>query len=241
MGMVNKMEVKFRELRPDEIELRVGTCTSKGFSLLLYKTARTDSNILDEVVGCMNWQSDYKVVNDNLYCSIGIYDEDKKDWVYKWDCGTESYTEKEKGEASDSFKRAGFKWGIGRELYTSPFIWIMGNVEENKKTGKYQPSINVQEIKVKEIGYSNNRICKLILERKGIKIFEYDEKVKKENNLISTEHLALLNQKIIETETDLEKLLEAYEVSHTNELTEKQYENAMKILEKKVNKENEVF
>lgn len=241
MGMVNKMEVKFRELRPDEIELRVGTCTSKGFSLLLYKTARTDSNILDEVVGCMNWQSDYKVVNDNLYCSIGIYDEDKKEWVYKWDCGTESYTEKEKGEASDSFKRAGFKWGIGRELYTSPFIWIIGNVEENKTTGKYQPSIKVQEIKVKEIGYSNNRICKLILERKGIKIFEYDEKVKKENNLISTEHLALLNQKIIETETDLEKLLNSYKVKDTRELTEKQYENAMKIIEKKVNKENEVF
>ena len=241
MGMVNKMEVKFRELRPDEIELRVGTCTSKGFSLLLYKTARTDSNILDEVVGCMNWQSDYKVVNDNLYCSIGIYDEDKKDWIYKWDCGTESYTEKEKGEASDSSKRARFKWGIGRELYTSPFIWIMGNVEENKKTGKYQPSINVQEIKVKEIEYSNNRICKLILERKGIKVFEYDEKVKKENNLISTEHLALLNQKIIETETDLEKLLNSYKVKDTRELTEKQYENAMKILEKKGNKENEVF
>ena len=230
------MEVKFRELRPDEIELRVGTCTSKGFSLLLYKTARTDSNILDEVVGCMNWQSDYKVVNDNLYCSIGIYDEDKKGWVYKWDCGTESYTEKEKGEASDSFKRAGFKWGIGRELYTSPFIWIMGNVEENKKTEKYQPSINVQEIKVKEIGYSNNRISKLILERKGIKVFEYDEKVKKENNLISTEHLALLNQKIIETETDLEKLLNSYKVKDTRELTEKQYQNAMKILEKKGNK-----
>ena len=235
------MEVKFRELRPDEIELRVGTCTSKGFSLLLYKTARTDSNILDEVVGCMNWQSDYKVVNDNLYCSIGIYDEDKKEWVYKWDCGTESYTEKEKGEASDSFKRAGFKWGIGRELYTSPFIWIMGNVEETEKKGKYQPSIKIQEIKVKEIGYSNNRICKLILERKGIKMFEYDEKVKKENNLISTEHLALLNQKIIETETDLEKLLTSYKVKDTRELTEKQYENAMKILEKKVNKENEVF
>ena len=233
MGMVNKMEVKFRELRPDEIELRVGTCTSKGFSLLLYKTARTDSNILDEVVGCMNWQSDYKVVNDNLYCSIGIYDENKKEWVYKWDCGTESYTEKEKGEASDSFKRAGFKWGIGRTLYTSPFIWIIGNVEENKKTGKYQPSINVQEIKVKEIEYSNNRICKLILERKGIKMFEYDEKVKKENNLISTYHLALLNQKIIETETDLEKLLNSYKVKDTRELTEKQYENAMKILEKK--------
>ena len=235
------MEVKFRELRPDEIELRVGTCTSKGFSLLLYKTARTDSNILDEVVGCMNWQSDYKVVNDNLYCSIGIYDEDKKEWVYKWDCGTESYTEKEKGEASDSFKRAGFKWGIGRELYTSPFIWIVGNVEESKTTGKYQPSINVQEIKVKEIEYSNNRICKIIKKKKGIKIFEYDEKVKKENNLISTYHLALLNQKIIETETDLEKLLNSYKVKDTRELTEKQYQNAMKILEKKRNKENEMF
>lgn len=232
--MVNKMEIKFRELRPDEIELRVGTCTSKGFSLLLYKTARTDSNILDEVVGCMNWQSDYKVVNDNLYCSIGIYDDDKKEWVYKWDCGTESYTEKEKGEASDSFKRAGFKWGIGRELYTSPFIWIMGNVEENKLTGKYQPSIKIQEIKVKEIEYKNNRISKLILERRGSIIFEWNERIKEENNLISLEHLAELGSMIIKTDTDVEKLLQTYKVKDTRELTEKQYENAMKILEKKV-------
>lgn len=123
------MDLKFRDLRADEIEVRVATVSEKGVSLLLYKNARCDMNILDETVGALNWQRDHKELKGNMYCGIGIYSSDTShcdtaQWIWKWDCGAESYTEKEKGEASDSFKRAGFNWGIGRELYTAPFIWV---------------------------------------------------------------------------------------------------------------------
>ena len=112
-----------RPLRADEIEVRVGQVFEKGVSMLLYKNARTDMQILDETYGAMGWYCDYKEVKGNLFCGIGV--QDKSGYiVWKWDCGTESNTEKEKGEASDAFKRAGFRWGIGRELYTAPFIWL---------------------------------------------------------------------------------------------------------------------
>ena len=113
---------KFRDLTADEIECRVATVSQKGCSLLLYKDARCDMNILDETVGSKNWQR--KHTRDNANCIVSIWDEDKKQWIEKEDTGTESYTEKEKGQASDSFKRACFNWGIGRELYTAPFIWV---------------------------------------------------------------------------------------------------------------------
>lgn len=119
--------MNFRPLKADEIEVRVGGVYKSGVTFLLYKNARVDMAILDETVGEFNWQRDHKEVKGNLYCGIGIRDitfDGACDWVWKWDCGTESYTEKEKGEASDSFKRAGFNWGIGRELYTAPFIYL---------------------------------------------------------------------------------------------------------------------
>ena len=112
----------FRDLRADEIECRVAQAKENGVSLLLYKDARCDQNILDETVGHMNWQR--KHCRDNANCIVELWDESKKAWVSKEDTGTESNTEKEKGLASDSFKRACFNWGIGRELYTAPFIWI---------------------------------------------------------------------------------------------------------------------
>ena len=102
----------FRGLRPDEIDVRVGSVSAKGVSLLLYKDARCDMNILDETYGVEGWQRKHEVINGNLYCGIGIYNKDINEWVWKWDCGTESYTEKEKGEASDSFKRAAFNIGM---------------------------------------------------------------------------------------------------------------------------------
>ena len=115
-----------RALKADEIEVRVGQVYEKGVTMLLYKTARTDMQILDEMYGAMNWQKDYKEIKGNLYCGIGVWDADKEQWVWKWDCGTESNTEKEKGEASDAMKRAcvNVGGGIGRELYTAPFIWL---------------------------------------------------------------------------------------------------------------------
>ena len=113
-------------LTKDDVECRVATVNKNktGASLLLYKNARVDMRILDEVFGAMNWRRSHEVINNNLFCNIDIWDNDKKEWVRKQDVGVESYTEKEKGEASDSFKRSGFNWGIGRELYTAPFIWV---------------------------------------------------------------------------------------------------------------------
>lgn len=118
-------------LTKEDIECRIQSVNDKGAVLLLYKTARADMRILDEVFGAMNWQRHHEVVNGNLFCTISIYDPDKGQWVSKQDCGVPSNTQGEKGEASDAFKRAGFSWGIGRELYDSPFIWIAG------KVGKY--------------------------------------------------------------------------------------------------------
>lgn len=112
----------FRDLKADEIECRVAQAKQNGVSLLLYKDARCDQNILDETVGAMNWQRHHG--RDNANCVVSIWDKEKNWWVEKEDTGTESNTEKEKGLASDSFKRACFNWGIGRELYTAPFIWV---------------------------------------------------------------------------------------------------------------------
>lgn len=130
------MNLEFRKLKSSEIDARVATVTAKGCSLLLYKDARVDQKVLDETVGAFNWERSHEVIDGNLYCTVRIYDDDRKMWVAKQDVGTESYTEKEKGQASDSFKRACFNWGIGRELYTAPFIWISeGDCKIEPKNG----------------------------------------------------------------------------------------------------------
>ena len=115
-------KLEFRLLRANEIDCRISQVKQNGLSLLLYKDARVDQNILDETVGPMNWQRSHS--RENANCTVSIWDEEKKMWVSKEDTGKESNTEAEKGLASDSFKRACFNWGIGRELYTAPFIWI---------------------------------------------------------------------------------------------------------------------
>lgn len=117
-------------LTANDVECRIKKITNEGAVLLLYKTARVDMRILDEVYGSMNWQRHHEVINNNLFCTISVWDSEKSQWVSKQDVGTESNAEAEKGQASDAFKRAGFAWGIGRELYDAPFIWISGKVSE---------------------------------------------------------------------------------------------------------------
>lgn len=121
--------MKFRDLRAEEIECRVGTVnqSGKGLTLLLYKTARVDADILDETVGSENWQCEFYEQKGTLFCKVGILcdcRDGRSEWVWKDDAGAPSNMEAQKGEASDAFKRACFKWGIGRELYTAPFIWV---------------------------------------------------------------------------------------------------------------------
>lgn len=131
---------KFRDLREDEIECRVQQVKDKGLVLLLYKDARVDMNILDEAVGSSNWQNKFYENKGILFCSLGIntnFDKPEKPdrWVWKDDAGVESNTEAEKGNASDARKRAGFAWGIGRELYTAPFTWIPSDKCDILKVG----------------------------------------------------------------------------------------------------------
>lgn len=146
--------MKFRTLEASEIDLRVATINDKGLSLLLYKDARCDMNILDEAVGSMNWQRSH--LRDNANCIVSIWDEEKKQWVSKEDTGAESFTEKEKGLASDSFKRACFNWGIGRELYTAPFIWISAS-DCDIKTGQNGKKITYDKFIVSKIAYDDKR------------------------------------------------------------------------------------
>ena len=151
----------FRKLRADEIDCRIAqikeTPKGKGLSLLLYKDARCDQNILDEVVGPFNWKREH--TRDNRNCIVSIKNPDNGEWVSKEDTGTESNTEREKGLASDSFKRACFNWGIGRELYTAPFIWITEkdcNIKESR--GKL---VCYDRFTVKGIGYTDGVITGL--------------------------------------------------------------------------------
>lgn len=144
----------FRDLTADDIEVRVQSVRKSGAILLLYKNARVDMNVLDETIGPENWQREHYECKGNLFCRVGIRTE-KGEWVYKSDCGTESNTEKQKGEASDSFKRACFNWGIGRELYSSPFIWVKagdcGIIEKEwngKKTYTCSDDFSVEKIKI---------------------------------------------------------------------------------------------
>ena len=168
----------FRLLREDEIDVRIATINQKGASLLLYKDARCDMNILDETVGSFNWKRSH--TRENANCVVSLWDENKKEWVGKEDTGTESFTEKEKGLASDSFKRACFNWGIGRELYTAPFIYVSADkMNIYEKNGKYA---TYDKFYVEKIAYDDNRQITgiAIKNQKGERVFVYNN-TKKEN------------------------------------------------------------
>ena len=173
--------MEFRDLKADEIDVRVAQITKDWLILLLYKDARVDMNILDETLGATNWQRDHKELKGNIYCGVSIWDTEKKQWITKWDAGAESYTEKEKGEASDSFKRACVNLGIGRELYTSPAIFIPRYAEQDGKqielfeikdnSGKISTKtrFNVEAIEI-----TNKVITGLAIKNnKGIRVFVY--------------------------------------------------------------------
>ena len=164
----------FRLLRANEIECRVSQIKKNGLVLLLYKNARTDMDILDETVGPMNWQRRH--CRDNANCIVSIWDDTKKCWIEKEDTGTESNTEAQKGLASDSFKRACFNVGIGRELYTAPFVWVTSaNCEIKENNGRLQC---FDRFDVSEIGYNDNREInrlRIVNARTGNVVYSYDD------------------------------------------------------------------
>ena len=151
---------EIRLLGKEDIDVRVAqtnTYNNNGqtvvkVSLLLYKNARVDMKILDELFTPMGWKRTHRLIGDRLYCQVEVWDAEKKEWICKEDVGVESNTEAEKGQASDSFKRACVNWGIGRELYTAPRISIELNEEEY--TRDQQGKIRVwATFSVKSIAY----------------------------------------------------------------------------------------
>lgn len=241
--------MEFRTLKAEEIDCRVSQIASNYCTLLLYKDARVDQNILDESVGAMNWQKHYS--RENANCIVSIWDNEKQQWVEKEDTGTESFTEKEKGLASDSFKRACFNWGIGRELYTSPSIFIfprkdMGEVtkpgEDSKEfflnsNGKYTTKTRFY---VDYIDYDENRNIKdlIIRDHKGNIRFEE----------LSEEYIKIKNKEfmklrdLIQKNEDKDESFERsdfykyFKVSADNQLNNKQIKVAIELLEKRLKK-----
>ena len=163
----------FRNLNANEIEVKVKQVKENGLICLLYKTARTDMDLLDETVGADKWENDYKEIKGNLYAGIGIKQDDGS-YIWKWDCGVESRQDDEgnekKGEASDAFKRAGFRWGIGRALYSSPFIWIAAEKAKIERNTKGKLVCN-DRFSVEKIAYSpdGKRIIGLAIKNDTVK------------------------------------------------------------------------
>lgn len=171
----------FRKLRADEIECRIGSVGAKGFTMLLYKDARCDMNILDETFTPYGWQRAHREIKGTVYCGVGIHcaphvangELSMNQWVWKWDAGAESYTEKEKGEASDSFKRACVNWGIGRELYTAPLIFIRAKTEPVGNGYRLSDKRDGYGYKVAQIEYEGGRISHLVITKNGTQVFTF--------------------------------------------------------------------
>lgn len=177
-AMINSNRDKrvIRLLRADEIECRVSTINEKGLSLFLFKDARVDQRILDETFTPFGWKRTHQCIDGNLYCTVEIWDEEKGQWIAKQDVGTTSYSEKEKGQASDSFKRACFNWGLGRELYTAPFIWVPATKVNIQRQGDRYTTSN--KFFVHSIGYNLQREISalVIINQNGQKVFELKQK-----------------------------------------------------------------
>ena len=243
--------MEFRLLKAGEIDCRIAQIDKSWCTLLLYKDARVDQNILDETVGCMNWQRHH--TRDNANCIVAIWDEEKKQWVEKEDTGTESFSEAEKGLASDSAKRSGFCWGIGRELYTSPSIFVIPNKNmipkgkeseffEYKKTNDKVVYTTKTRFYVDLIGYDEDRNINdlVIRDNKGnVRFEQLTDKTAKELSKEFDKICKLVDKNEEKDEKfDREDFYKYFKVSSSNQLNAKQRKLAIMLLEKRL-KESE--
>lgn len=220
--------MEFRLLRADEIDVRISIVKDWGIGLLLYKDARCDQNILDETVGAMNWQRHH--TRENANCIVSIWDSEKNQWIEKEDTGTESYTEKEKGLASDSFKRACFNWGIGRELYTAPSMLV------SKKNLKKLTEVNGKwscsdRFSVKDIEYDGRKIAKVdVLNETTGEVLTFGEPVaetkkteKVRKQKIGKDKGEALMSLLEKAGQDSKAFLKVFKVEKPEDLTEEQH------------------
>lgn len=220
--------MSIRLLRKDEIEARVSMVKETGVGILLYKDARCDMNILDETFGPMGWKREHQLIGERLYCTVSVWDG--KQWIAKQDVGTESNTEKEKGQASDSFKRACFNWGIGRELYTAPFIWF-GQKECTITKG--QRGLKCYDsFRVTDIQYAGRKIASVTIEDERTKVVK-EFKTSAVSEAIGEKLGKVVEQMLVSNKSDVKKCMEYYKIKDLSELTYRQYVNVVKNIKKK--------
>lgn len=225
-----------RLLKAEEIECRVASVNDRGLTLLLYKDARVDQRILDETFGPFGWKRSHQAIDGNLYCTVEVWDKEKAQWISKQDVGTMSYSEKEKGQASDSFKRSCFNWGIGRELYTAPFIWISADkVKIQIKDNRY---LTQEHFKVQSISYNDNReiISLEIINGQGKPVFTMKATAKNSMRqvkaVLSAKARKSIEDELQRTGVPMEEVLKRYNISDINKMTEEMYRDAITGLRK---------
>lgn len=250
-----------RLLKAEEIECRVSAINEKGLSLLLYKDARVDQRILDETFGVFGWKRSHQCIDGNLYCTVEVFNKDTREWIAKQDVGTMGYTEKEKSQASDSFKRACFNWGIGRELYSAPFIWVPAGKaaiqmkeDENKKKRYYCND----RFSVDSIAYNDSReVSALVIKNdKGQTVYELKEKAgngsrkektgtkeqkgqPEEKQKKGTQEAALTQEEMVSLQAELnrtgvamEAVKERYHIQNPETMSSETYKKVMAALAK---------
>ena len=242
-----------RLLKADEIECRIATINEKGLSLLLYKDARVDQRILDETFGIFGWKRSHQCIDGNLYCTVEIYDKDSGEWISKQDVGTMSYSEKEKGQASDSFKRACFNWGIGRELYSAPFIWIPAGTAAIHSRNKEKKYYCYDRFSVSSIEYNGDREISslVIVNEKGQAVYAMknkdtvrkavdgkaaeatgSQKKGKQKSRLSTAQMTSLMDELDRTGVAVETVRERYKIQEMDTMSDELYRKVMAALAK---------
>lgn len=240
--------MKFRLLRADEIDCRIAQIDKNWATLLLYKDARVDQDILDETVGVMNWKKDYQLIDGQLFCTISIWDEDKKQWVGKQDVGIESFSQEEKGRASDAQKRSAFCFGIGRELYTAPGILIFPRKDIKYKNGGKEVDEFFEYKKINDkpvyttktrfiveiITYDENNVIKdlIIRDNKGNERFtQVSKELEQDLNKITLQFKkAIERAEELDKDFEREKLYAHFGKQVDSQLTYKEKQDAIKLL-----------
>ena len=214
-------------LQASEISCRVQQISEKGLSLLLYVTSRDGQKRLDEKFGELGWQDRYEVIDGDLYCIISVWDSEKKMWISKEDVGTASYTAKEKGRASDAFKRACVKHGIGRELYTAPYIWIPSNYC-NIKTDSNGKTSTRDKFFVNRISYTSDRkIDELEIVNQNMDVVFKQYPSQKIDDI----KYSVLLEKLKEAHVTMESAAELFRVDTLQELDINQWNRLIRKLE----------
>ena len=224
-----------RLLKASEIECRVGTINEKGLSILLFKDARVDQKLLDESFTPMGWKRSHQSINRNLYCTVSVWDNEKGQWIDKQDVGSMANEEKEKSQASDSFKRACFNWGVGRELYTAPFIWVSSAkakiLEKSTSNGrKYYTSDRYN--KEREID------SLVVVNDRGQEVYHMNQAIPAKEPSVKPQAayqgspMSALERELKRTGVALETVLNRYHIEYVSQMTPEMYQDALSGLKK---------